>query len=302
MQKKAEELWKFLDTLSETDPAAYANFIKQQKEEAAADFKIVPKPAFSVETNLVPDQKTTVFINFYSNEKIVEPERFGTDDMGAIPISISKMEPWRNDESVHNAQCCSCHLNPIVLQRASENMGFKLSLIDLTFQGIEEDYSVKLFRGYKFCDKFMGLSKSQNSPKPQSAPAKPAKADVVLPTRDTDHVSSPAGLSQLFPDQSSNRLKLVEVVNGSAEITPDFELSNVPPSQTAPKGTVSIAVALPGVKSSSQLQIDISPSRLLLNGCGFKLEVMFPSVIVESQANARFKKATATLVLTAPYA
>ncbi len=33
MDKEASKIWKFLDTLSETDPVAYKNFLEEQRKE-----------------------------------------------------------------------------------------------------------------------------------------------------------------------------------------------------------------------------------------------------------------------------
>mmetsp|Transcript_29340 Transcript_29340/g.57574 ORF Transcript_29340/g.57574 Transcript_29340/m.57574 type:complete len:445 (+) Transcript_29340:58-1392(+) len=165
MKMHAEHMWKFLDELADSDPEAYKDYIKKQQQEMIKEKKkrqekkmFLPEPAFCVETARVDVSNSLPhFINICQHKKCpVIQDQAGKPAKPrealskiVIPLSVG-LKKQQKDGSKDIIVFDVC-FHPETIQRSQEDMSFKMFMLELAFQHVEEDNKLKLHRGYKTC-------------------------------------------------------------------------------------------------------------------------------------------------------
>jgi len=165
IRQHADHMWKFLDELAESDPDAYKKFIAQQmaemeeekKKRAETEAMFTPQPAFAIVTQQVqPQPSREVFINLCTSNAVPplqtkdhKPAR-GDEPLQDILVPISVGRIQQQPHGGKDVWTSDIVFNPKVMERAHREMGFKLFLLELSMQHLEEDEKIRLHRGYKF--------------------------------------------------------------------------------------------------------------------------------------------------------
>lgn len=165
LKTHADHMWRFLDELAESDPAAYKKFIADQMAELESEKKrkvetealFTPKPAFVIYTRQLKPVERTVYINICSSPQVPplqtkdrQPAR-GDENMGdiLIPLSVGRFVDTK-DSSGKEVTISDCVFHPSVIERSTTDLTFKLFMLELCLQHLEEDEKCTLHRGYKF--------------------------------------------------------------------------------------------------------------------------------------------------------
>jgi sRNA-binding protein len=354
----AESLWQLLDDLADNNPEQYKQFIAQQFNEAKANKEkqkkqkekpeeaalFTPKPHFVIYTKQTepnPEKNIILYINMCSSTEI-QPILLKKDAQTAargdeplsevlIPLSVGNLRP----DPANSAQFISDVVyNPGVLSRAEQDLAFKLQIIELALQHIEEDYSLHLHRAYKFhtTSNYYGkvvaqqqreeeILKEQYERRKNQAKKRQNEPEIILPTKE-NLLKLAESKTQGKPLISELKLEKITGKNGPNSnntkkkvLIEELEDNNSSPisaaaSKSAPiyhflensaAKSCEISIELPEISTISQLRVDISAGQLLVESEKYWLQWNWPQKIVESEATAKFSKKTHVLRVSAPY-
>ena len=208
--KQADALWKMLDDMYETDPEEYKNFIEKQMQEGKeAGFKLPgqenvdeaaggkqadsiranPKASFTPNGGFVVKTKRRytgdkVFLNMCSHPGVQIPTTANgstvkEDTPGQfarqIPLLISAPREGL-DGSKGVVTAFDCVFNPWVITTLSRDNMFKVQVVELAMQWVENDHGVKLNRQWKSIKSKYKLGGGSIGNKPVPFPIEDANA------------------------------------------------------------------------------------------------------------------------------
>ncbi len=168
LRQHADHLWKFLDELAQSDPDGYKKFLAGQMDEMAAEkakqaeteamFTPVPQFALATRQTTGKGSPRTLYINICSSPQVPglqtkdrKPAK-GNEPLSdvLIPLSVGAIKADKDAAQGGEVFTSDVVFNPAVTTRAlGGDMGFKLFLLELALQHVEQDESVTLHRGYK---------------------------------------------------------------------------------------------------------------------------------------------------------
>ncbi|CAL1544644.1 unnamed protein product [Lymnaea stagnalis] len=319
MSKQAQQIWAMLDDMSENDPSAYKKFIERQLQEGKEHIS-PPEPHMCVQATLVTKPSKPLFINFCSWKRIPEPK----SPQDPVPVTGTRLTHEKGGFSL-----TSVAFNPRVLEEYGRNAKNSVdgdTLIQLALDYIEAEQKVKVTRTYTVLPvetphkgdlnliqlSFTKLNKQQ--PQPQNDVEELEKMFGPLSTREkdsllykltnmagndaTDKDEHPDIVLSGIPSTPTTRVKLIEELKDIKLTTPKYSLEPL----DAPNGRqLVLRVDLPGVKSVSECELDISEDDVKLVVPGqYELKIKLPSCIEDEESCAKFNRKTSVLTLTMP--
>ncbi|BFZ13856.1 hypothetical protein BsWGS_16895 [Bradybaena similaris] len=326
LSKQAQQIWAMLDDMSENNPAAYKNFIERQMKEAK-EHMAPPEPHMCVHVTLLGKPNQPLFVNFFSWTRIPEPK--SSED--PVPVTGTPISPVEDGKGTFSVACVA--FNPSVLEkfgRNATNMVDCDTLIHLALDYVEKEQKVKVTRTYTILpidtphkgdihylqQCFLKLSKKgeqgfdkhvnelENTFGPLTSQEKGSllsqlsRLTIDCSERSSEH--SPQGdipEIKLTQNSSSTTKKvLIEVLGDGKVVTPKHSLE----TSNSEAGTdFVLKVDLPGVKSVSECQLDISEDDISLQVPGqYELKVKLPHTIDIDLARAKFNKKLSILTVT----
>ena len=194
LSQHAEHMWKFLDEMAESDPEGYKKFIAQQMQEVAEEKKkkaeteamFTPTPAFVIYTRQTsPSPERTVYLNICSSPQVPglqtkarQPAK-GDEPMSEILIPLSVGAISEQEHQGKKVFTSDVVFHPSVIQRSTTDLTFKLFMLELALQHLEEDEKVVLHRGYKFESPSVKYIGSSGAPRQQKTEAELAREEFV---------------------------------------------------------------------------------------------------------------------------
>ncbi|KAG7459872.1 hypothetical protein MATL_G00214950 [Megalops atlanticus] len=246
------------------------------------DSKVIrPQPGLCVKTVSLPD-KQKVFVNICQSPALPPPphlskeellELLESDDPTGYKVPMSLGEP--HTEMDNNSQGCTAYdvvINNEFFQKCQKDPLFLQFVIAVSFEGLENKYSLELSREWKVLKnrKFLGSVNEQNI-RTKSKPT----IQELNPTASKD--SHPA------PTQAK---------------CPEFCLLVEPPVGD-PQYLIA-EIQLPGVPSARSLVLDLGEDRLVLTARPslFHLDCFFPLNIDPETSVAQYNTKTQILTVT----
>ncbi|KAG5832306.1 hypothetical protein ANANG_G00289710 [Anguilla anguilla] len=239
---------------------------------------IRPEPGMCVKTSSILDEQK-VFVNICQSPAVPPPphisneellELLQSDDPTAYRVPMSLGEP--HTELDNNSQGCTAYdvvINNEFFQKCQKDPLFLQFVIAVSFEGLENKYSVELSREWKVMKnrKFLGSISEQNI-RTQSKPS----------------------IQELSPSDSHTAPTEAK--------RPEFCLIVEPPIGD-PEYLIA-EIQLPGVTSSRSLLLDLGEDRLVLTARPslFHLDCYFPLNIDPETSAAQYNKDTQILTVT----
>ncbi|KAI9012983.1 PIH1 family [Gaertneriomyces semiglobifer] len=271
--------------------AEFETKISEVSTKAAADAdpttEVIPLPGFVVKThNRVKVQDwlpgLKVFVNICHSPKIPAPPPATDDEIRRavsaedntaykVPLSLSSPRPGQDKSGKACLIFDACvHTNP--LNKALRDPDYKLFLIELALEWIEEKHKLELSREFSMPKM---LSKGQLATHFIRRPPRPIVSEVAVPA-----ISSQ-------PSAKTSR----------ALPRPEYHILTEP-SEGQPEFIV-VRIPLPGVKSMKDTTLDIEAKRLIMTVPEkYHLDITFEHEIDINEGGAQFDKRTRVLMVT----
>uniref|UniRef100_A0A0B7A7Y4 PIH1 domain-containing protein 2 n=1 Tax=Arion vulgaris TaxID=1028688 RepID=A0A0B7A7Y4_9EUPU len=331
LSAQAQQLWSMLDDMSENNPTAYKKFIQQQMKEAKEHMS-PPESHMCVQVTLLSKTAKPLFINFCSWKHVPEPK--SSED--PVPVVGTPISQEKDDTG--SFSLVSVAFNPRVLEkygRHAKNHVDGDTLVQLALDYIEHEQKVKVTRTYvvlpidtphkgdinlvrlyfsKLSNKNgQGFEKQMGDLENTFGPLTSHEKDSLLSQLSRITEDSSNGTSGFQTDNSHGVLPeikltgisntpskkgLIEEINDNKIQTPKYSLETC---ESEMRRQLVLKVDLPGVKSVSECQLDISEDDVMLKVPGhYELKVKLPNLIDDDQAIAKFSKKLSVLTLTMP--
>ncbi|KAJ8253640.1 hypothetical protein COCON_G00202520 [Conger conger] len=239
---------------------------------------IRPDPGMCVKTLSIPD-KQKVFVNICQSPAVPPPphlskeellELLQSDDPTAYRVPMSLGEP--HTELDNNSLGCTAHdvvINNEFFQKCQKDPLFLQFVIAVSFEGLENKYSIELSREWKVLKnrKFLGSISEQNI-----------------------RTKSKPSIQEMSPSDSHTQ--------PTEARRPEFCLIVEPPAGD-PHYLIA-EIHLPGVASSRSLLLDLGEDRMVLTARPslFHLDCYFPLNIDPDTSVAQYNKKTQILTVT----
>lgn len=239
---------------------------------------IRPDPGMCVKTLSIPD-KEKVFVNICQSPAVPPPphlskeellELLQSEDPTAYRVPMSLGEP--HTELDNSSQGCTAYdvvINNEFFQKCQKDPLFLQFVIAVSFEGLENKYSMELSREWKVMKnrKFLGSVGEQN-----------------IRTKSKPSIQEISSLnSQTMPTEAR---------------CPEFCLTVEPPAGN-PQYLIA-EIQLPGVSSSRSLLLDLGEDRMVLTARPslYLLDCYFPLNIEPETSVAQFNRTTQILTVT----
>ncbi|KAI8818247.1 pre-RNA processing PIH1/Nop17-domain-containing protein [Fimicolochytrium jonesii] len=260
--------------------------------------EVMPEPGFVVKTHntvKVDDWGVglKVFINICHSPNIPAPppatkeeivKALNAEDNAAykVPLSLSSPRPDR-DKSGKTCLVFDACVNTDPLDKAAEDGDFKLFLIELALEWVEEKYKLQLSREFTLPKM---ASKGRLSKHIIRRAKRPIIAEVDRPNGSKSAAKSTAP-TQLKP----TAMKTLHLPR------PKYDIVREPPTST-PEFLI-VEIQLPGVPTMKTTTLDIEQSRLLLHIPNhFALDIDLPHPIDVAEGGAQFHRGDKVLTVT----
>ncbi|KAJ3147116.1 PIH1 domain-containing protein 1 [Geranomyces michiganensis] len=255
---------------------------------------LVPEPGFVVKTHnleTVGDWPVglKVFINVCQSPHVPSPPLATDEEIRAalnaednaaykVPLSLSSPKADRDKSGKMCLVFDACvHTGP--LEKAMADFDYKLFLIILSLEWVEEKHKLKLSRDFSLPKL---KAKGRLSKHVIRRPKRPIIAEVAPsakpPTASVKPISKSSPTSRLLPQ-------------------PEYEIICEPP--TGPPEYVIVRVQLPDMKSLSAATLDVEARRLLLEvPDAYSLDAPLPAAIDTREGGAQFDRVSRVLTVT----
>jgi hypothetical protein len=164
----AAEMWAKMDKMAKEDPKAYKKFMAKQREEHAKELQrekkqkeermsMLPVFKFVVTTTRTDiGNAKKVYVNFCTSKGVPacqKPDGTLADDdepsgNTVIPLSVGPLMDFKNKQG-KSCKACDVVVHPKTIARALRDMQFKLFLVEIGLQYMEEDFKQRFHRAYK---------------------------------------------------------------------------------------------------------------------------------------------------------
>ncbi|GAB1606907.1 PIH1 domain-containing protein 1-like [Argonauta hians] len=298
--------------LGSDDPSSYEKLLLdsiQNDPEASELFKsaaqfvqVTPRPGLCIKVKDEDNKK--VFINLCQADNVPQPEEI-TDEKLMELLQSEVQTSYRVPMSLGEAhaeldksgEACTVYdvvINPKFFEKLQKNELFRVFMVSISLEGLEEKYKLKLKRDSWVIlknKKFMGSIQPQNIRNRQ-------KNNLISEvsgdgTNSGDNTQATPPPTPLIKEVSS------QAVKHTGE-KPCYKLLKEPP-----KGHPEYIIAevnLPKIKIATSLLLNVGGDRLLLETRSdvYLLDIFFPFDIVQDDCVAQFNRKSKVLTVTMP--
>ncbi|KAL6115976.1 pih1d2 [Pungitius sinensis] len=308
--QQVNQFWSILDDLSQSDPAAYNEFIKKQMKEGA-EFCAPPELDSCLCTeilaaHLCPRQepkKGSLYVNICSWKRVPAPR----DPSMPLPACAGQLET-DTDERQGRYSVLDVAFNPAVLQESKKD---KREVHRLALGFAQQQRAMSLSQRYAVVNcspksspqdvqRRLGYQQWPNtSSQPDIATQNPsALLQQISSLRSENQHTEPAG--QFIPRPGEHKkTNLIQVISTTfvQPEKPKYQLE-VKTDTVGSAHSMELTVDLPKVCSMSECQLRISKDDVLLEVEDvYHLLLEFPRTVIEDTATAIFNKKTRRLTL-----
>ncbi|XP_040039703.1 PIH1 domain-containing protein 2 isoform X1 [Gasterosteus aculeatus] len=300
--QQVNQFWSILDDLSQSDPAAYDEFIKKQMKEGA-EFCSPPELDSCLCTEILEPKKGSLFINICRWKRVPAPR----DPSMALPACAGKLET-DTDERQGWYSVLDVALNPAVLQESKKD---KREVHTLAVGFARQQHGMSLSQHYTVVNcspksspedvrRRLGYEQwSNTSSQPDIATQDPsALLQQISSLRSENQHKEPAGqiISRPAEHKKTNLIQVISTTFVQPE-KPKYQLE-VKTNIVGSAHSMELTVDLPKVRSMSECQLRISKDDVLLEVEDvYHLLLEFPKTVIEDTATAIFNKKTRRLTL-----
>ncbi|XP_014769704.1 PIH1 domain-containing protein 1 [Octopus bimaculoides] len=266
----------------------------------ATFLQVTPKPGFCIKVK--DEENKKVFINICQADNVPKPEEISDEKLMElldsevptdyrIPMSLGESHP----ELDKSGQACTVYdvvINPKFFEKIQKNELFRVFMISISMEGLEEKYKMKLKRNSWVIlknKKFMGSIAPQNI----------RNKSKSLISEVFDNVGSKSSPQPAAP--STPLIK--EISSHAVQHTGEKPLYKLlkDPAQGHPEFMVA-EINLPKIKIATSLILNIGEDRLLLETRSdvYLLDIYFPYNIIQENCGAQFNRKTKLLTVTMP--
>lgn len=304
-----------------TDPASrkkYQEEITQLEKERGVDVTFIdPKPGYVIKTSI--DGNKLAFINVCSNENVRKPSSKPTTKDGSVGMNWSLphlLSPPRDDLNKKGKRCTVFDVifHPETLILVLKNNNFRDLVNNIACEAVEANHNVKLdktnvkfpklqFKGMSrplVIRKKVGTSNKLDLDDPidkiysdiyqqideNISKTKPQEADVNIPSIKLDYAT---------PNYIVKHRTNLDLQDFTYHITSHE-------NDAIPKELI-VEINLPLLKSSSELQLDVTEKTLSLvseKPSKYKLFLTLPYAVFEDNGSAKFDQDLRKLIVTLP--
>ncbi|KAL4228678.1 PIH1 domain-containing protein 2 [Mactra antiquata] len=330
MMRQAQQVWSMLDDMADNDPRAYRSFIDKQMAEKK-EFMLPPEPHMCVQTKMLKPDAVPFFINFCTWKRIPPPAN------PEEPVKVSGSAISQIDDDRGKVAVTAVAFNEKILDEFGKNATNKSdqdTLVQIAMDFIESQHSyIKLNRKYKILERsHKGSVKLVQESLFHAFRAKDKEVDdniadmikgfAPLATENPESLLSQLNkendsevnhkqtngtlngqLSGITLDTKPAKKGLIEEVSSMTVSLPQpiYKLTTVKSSDTNVTKSLLLKIELPGVKSVSECELDISKDDIsLFVEEKYELKLSLPSKIIHEEASAKFVKKSSTLTLIMP--
>ncbi|RIA85285.1 pre-RNA processing PIH1/Nop17-domain-containing protein [Glomus cerebriforme] len=303
-EELAEEV--FLEELSSQlaeNPKAMAALTEQYMKttklsgQDLENIQLLPEPGLVVKSRITSSNNklyqvnTKFFINICHSNKVPSPLPNATeaeirksmngeeDSLYRVPTVISNI---REDKDTKQEMCyvCDAIIHPLPCKRTREDFDFKLYIIELAVEMIEEQFNLELNRDFAFPN----ISyKGKREEKP-----------VLIPKQQKSLIT------EISAKQSKQKIVEVNEKPTKNIKTPDQPKYTITEELRGKKVFLAIFIETPSMQSAKDSTLDLEPLRLIFNSPGkYNLDISLPSNVNIISARAKFIKSKKRLVIRA---
>ncbi|KAK3909102.1 PIH1 domain-containing protein 1 [Frankliniella fusca] len=216
-----------------------------------------------------------------------------------VPLSIGegRQEP---DKSGHPADVYDVAINTDFFGKVESSNMFRMFLMDVVMQGIEEKFHIELdkedyvvMKNRKAMGNIPGHRVRVKDRREDAKPATP-----LIQELSTTRV---AGTSASRPASTASSSTLPTPAPPSGAVRPEYRLLRVP--ATGPARSFVMQCHLPSVVSVKDVTLDVGEDRLCLSGgrsSKYFLDVFMPDTIIQNFTTAKFDKMSKILTVSMP--
>lgn len=316
MMGKAQQLWKFMDNLAETDPKAYKAFLAKQARnagvidaealDAIAEGKPMPKRAPKAATFLV----TTTESGASGPRPVVVALWRSRDDEKKVSMRNQpgvRAVPGVGDETQRLVY--DLEVSGRAVEKALAEPEYRATLIEAAFRCAEYENNTMLDRATRklFTNRDAAepvqRAKQATSAATAAAASSSSAASALKP--ETLQQLATLGLQDGKPPgagaskNAAPKKPVIEVVSEAPAPELEHTMEVEADAEGAPAQLV-VRVSLPGTASAADADLEVGPRSVYVSAAAGTLTLALPHPVDESRVKAKLQKATSTLVLRLP--
>ncbi|KAM8903306.1 PIH1 domain-containing protein 2 [Spinachia spinachia] len=301
--QQVNQLWSFLEDLSQSDPAAYDKFIKEQIKEGA-EFRAPPEVHSCLCTEILEPEKGSLYINICSWKRVPGPRAPSMP----LPACAGKLET-DTDERQGWYSVLDVALNPAVLQGSKKD---KREVHTLALGFAQQQHGLSLSQHYTVVNcspksspedvhRRLGYQQRPQDTSSQLgiATQNPSALLQQISSLQSDNQHKEPAAQIITRPAENKKTHFIQVISTTSvqPEKPKYQLE-VKTDIVGSAHSMELTVDMPKVCSVSECQLRISKDDVLLEVEDvYYLLFVLPQTVIEDTATAVFNKKTRRLTL-----